>query len=364
MGEVERAHRQGRLFQALKACPSIREAAKASGIPKSTAWEWIKSGKQLKSQPTPSSSRRKGALSPAADALCYQLLSDSTTSEVANELHQQGSTEGVVVKSTIIRAAQRHAAELGVKLRYSRGLPRKQLTARTKQLRLKFAQANQRTAWKSVMFTDRKKFQFKFPGEKVGRGKWIKGVEKHEANMVNHAACVNVYAGLTPFGLTILAEVAGTTGLKTEYTNQKGKAASNITAAEYGDVMRGTLLPQGQLFFSQGAGQSSWVFQQDNDPAHRHAHHAINAWNASKGSSIQLLKNWPPNSPDLNPIENVWSWMDAKLNSFGCSTFKEYKASVHQVAKLLPKGMISKLYSSMAGRMKLVLQSQGDKTGY
>lgn len=51
-----------------------------------------------------------------------------------------------------------------------------------------------------------------------------------------------------------------------------------------------------------------WRFQQDNDPAHRggpamdffHQHH------------IPLLR-WPPRSPDLNPIEHIWSFMVRKI---------------------------------------------------
>lgn len=364
MKDIDRTHLQGRLYQALRASPSIRKAAKAVGIPKSTAWEWKRKMATRRHQPSPFLPRRQGASDMSHDALCYQLLSDGTASDAARQLHEQGSTERVLHSTTVIRVARRHASVLGVKLRYSRGLPRKRLTARTKKLRLEFAHANQRTNWKSVMFTDRKKFLFRFPGEKVGKGKWIKGQEQHEASMVNHANGVNAYAGLTPFGLTIMAEVAGTTGMKTRHSNLKGMVASNITKAEYGDVLRDTLLPQGQLLFSQGAGQSSWVFQQDNDPAHKNAQHIINAWSKRKGSNVQLLMHWPPNSPDLNPIENVWAWMDAQLNKMGCSTFKEYQAAVHQVAKTVPRGMINKLYGSMAGRLKLVMQGQGEKTGY
>jgi hypothetical protein len=49
-----------------------------------------------------------------------------------------------------------------------------------------------------------------------------------------------------------------------------------------------------------------WFFQQDNDPAHRLASSYLKAWNAKHASSVQLLKNWPPNSPGLNLIENIW----------------------------------------------------------
>jgi hypothetical protein len=192
MKDVEKAYLQGRLFQALRASPSIRKAAKAVGIPKSTAWEWKMKMAKRRLQRSPLLPRRKGASDTSQDALCYQLLSDGTSSDAARQLHEQGSTERVLHSTTVIRAARRHASVLGVKLRYSRGLPRKRLTARTKRLRLEFAHANQRTNWKSVMFTDRTRFMYRFPGEKVGKGKWIKGLEQHEANMVNHAACVNL----------------------------------------------------------------------------------------------------------------------------------------------------------------------------
>lgn len=51
-----------------------------------------------------------------------------------------------------------------------------------------------------------------------------------------------------------------------------------------------------------------WRFQQDNDPAHR-------GWPAMKfleDHKIPLLK-WPPRSPDLSPIENIWSIMVRKI---------------------------------------------------
>jgi len=47
-----------------------------------------------------------------------------------------------------------------------------------------------------------------------------------------------------------------------------------------------------------------FVFQQDNAPSHR----ARATKNAFRELGIELVV-WPPYSPDLSPIENVWAWM-------------------------------------------------------
>jgi len=62
---------------------------------------------------------------------------------------------------------------------------------------------------------------------------------------VNHAACINMYLGITMFGITSPHVVAaGSTGMTTKYKNKKGFMARNITSDEYKDVLRGTFCPR------------------------------------------------------------------------------------------------------------------------
>jgi molybdate transport repressor ModE-like protein len=350
----------GRLLQAKAHEGSIRKAAKAVNIPYSTAWRWL----WKLNQPLAPKGIRKGALTALQRGAAFDKLSHASASEVAVQLFNEGIVERLLHKTTVIRAAKAHADEVGIPLKYSQGKPQKELSQATLKARLAFAKENAKTNWNLVLFTDRKKFGFKYPGVKVYKGKWLKGKEKHIAHQVNHAYTVNVYCGLSPHGMTVAHAVAGTKGLKSPYCNKQGKPAKNITAEEYEQVMKTTLLPGGRSLFTQGNGIGSWVFQQDNDPAHKDASKHLRAWNNKHKSSVRLLANWPPNSPDLSPIENVWAWMEAKLNALGCATFSQYKEAVMKISQQVPKSMLANLYKSMPRRLELVLANGGGKTGY
>lgn len=309
---------------------------------------------------------RKAVMNDAVTARAVQLLlSDvcGTAAGAAQELCDQGLTPNVLHKNTVIRSAKQYAQTNGYAIFAARGKPRKQLSADTKRKRLAFAKANRTRTWGTVMFTDRKKFLFTYPGARVRPSQWLRKGEIRQAATVNHALGVNVYAGISRYGITKCHVVAGTSKHKTTFTNKKGGIAKNITAAEYSDVLQSTLLPEGKRIFSvQSIG--TWTLQQDNDPTHKGAPAVVTAYNHKHMSSIGFLANWPPNSPDLNPIANVWAWVDQKVNAMGCKTCEEYSQTVLDQLKAVPKSMLVNLFDSMPKRMAKVIELHGDKTKY
>ncbi len=344
---------------------SVAKAARALDKDRSVVHRWVKRYREAGSVSPGKSTGRRRALrgAPAKTALQLLLEDGGTGDGVANKLHASGMTPKRVSAKTIIRAAKKEAIAQGTPIRAVRGSPAKQLTQTTMTKRLAFAKTNSTRSWGNVMFTDRKKFLFRHPGVMVRRVAWVKQGSSKDAYTVNNPQALNIYAGLTKHGMTKCHIVAGSSQHTTVHKNKKGERARNITASEYKDVLNTTLLPEATRIFST-TGVGSFVLQQDNDPTHRVASTTVATWNARHASSIKVLQDWPPNSPDLNPIENVWAYVQARVNALGCKSFMEFKKAVLDEMMAVPKSLISKLFKSMPKRVATVLGSGGGKTKY
>jgi hypothetical protein len=137
--------------------------------------------------------------------------------------------------------------------------------------------------------------------------------------------------------------------------------AKNITTSEYLDVLNHTLLPEGQRLFGKH-GISNWVLQQDNDPSHGGAGPIVKKWTKGHACSVSLLEKWPPNSPDLSPIENLWGVVAGKVNASGCTIFDEFSRVLQQQWQAVPQSMLINLVKSVPQRIKECINSGGDKT--
>ena len=138
-----------------------------------------------------------------------------------------------------------------------------------------------------------------------------------------------------PLWVTKLVVVAGSSKHKSKHLTTTGQPATNNTKGEYKEVLLYSLLPEGRRLFTS-AGLGTWVLQQDNDPAHGGAGDVIKGW---RHGGVSLLPNWPPNSSDLSPIENLWGWVQARVQARGCKTLEDYKAAVEEVWLGVPVSM-------------------------
>ena len=309
---------------------------------------------------------RKRALSEVAATRAHDLLLQDSmdgANMVALQLHKEGLTAAVRDKTTVIRAAKRVGVQLGRPIVALRGKPRKQLTETNMAQRLTFCKDNLERNWNNVMITDRKKFLFQYPGAKVKDVQWLEKGQQREARRVNHAEGVNVYASLTFFGVTSMHEVTGTSRLSTNFKTLKGIKSRSISQHEYESVLETTFLKEGRQIFKNHH-IDSWMLQQNGDGAHNKADIFIARWNRQHDGSIGLISNWPPNSPDLSPIENLWAWTQRRVNARACKTFDEFKAAVKEEWSEITTEMAAKYVASIPTRLHKCLEVNGKMTKY
>jgi hypothetical protein len=75
------------------------------------------------------------------------------------------------------------------------------------------------------------------------------------------------------------------------------------------------------------------------------------------------MQGWPGNSPDLNPIENVWGWMKQRIERLQLTTMEQLKAAVQEAWEAVPDSMLHNLMHGMKARMEKVLAEGGGYIG-
>jgi transposase len=68
------------------------------------------------------------------------------------------------------------------------------------------------------------------------------------------------------------------------------------------------------------------MYQQDNTPCHK----AKSVTELFKQNNINVLQ-WPARSPDLNPIENVWTVLDRKLTKEPVASAEDLRENLKQL---------------------------------
>ena len=102
-----------------------------------------------------------------------------------------------------------------------------------------------------------------------------------------------------------------------------------------------------------------WYFLHDNDKKFKSG--MVVEWCHNNGVTVM---DFPPYSPDLNPIENVWAFL--KYNSTRCNPqdVGELRKCIIEQWSKIPLAKLKKCIISMPKRCKAVIANNGYKTKY
>ena len=261
--------------------------------------------------------------------------------------------EGVIPKSVSVRTARRSVLKASS---YETPVPRPLLSASVKRKREAFSKRRFRVgnlvAIDSSIFTAY--------GYQPRRGRWVpRGTRPTQPKPVRSQK-LHVYAGISKYGKTKLIYVTGTTGTAKRYLKPGGKQLyDGVCAQEFQDIMKAQLYPQSKVLM-QRAGQPEPVFLLDGAPPHR----AAATTDFLRDQGIQYVHGWPPNSPDLNPIENLWAYLKRQVYAAPRKSVAELKAALEAAWAHVPNSLPKKLMASFRRRLNKCRQLNGEHTGY
>ncbi len=223
----------------------------------------------------------------------------------------------------------RHLTDLG----YRNALPLStpMLTTVHKQKRVEWARNHLNDNWKKTLFSDETAFQLFRNTIKH----WYKGARPIRP-MPKDRNKIFAWGGFC---------VKGTTSLFCFRRIMDGKFYTEILEKHIPEV-RSML-------------GNRWRLQQDNDPKHtsRIAKEFLD-------DNVPAVMDWPSNSPDLNPIENLWAIVKRSVELRRPKNLSELEVFLGEEWGKISNSLLINLVNSMPQRCKEVIEKNGERISY
>jgi len=258
----------------------------------------------------------------------------SSASKIRSVLLAKGAD---ISRRTVSR---RLVMDFGLKAHKPAKKPR--LTPAMKAKRLGFAEKYAKWTiqqWQQVFFSDESTVQqFTTRMHYVRRPTGKRYVERYTTQTMKHPPSVMIWGGMS---------VNGTAGL---FFLPPG---TTMNGQKYVDLLKEKLEVHMAIHKCN-------TFMHDGAPCHR----SKIVTQFLKSKKIQIL-DWPGNSPDLNPIENLWTVLKDKVSEKHPANTKELQEAIKAVWVLeLSAEYCRHLVESMPKRLEAVIKAKGGPTKY
>lgn len=258
-----------------------------------------------------------------------------TAKDIAQEINEEHQVE------VSAKTVGRRLDSFGLRARTIAKKP--WINAKNRKARIEFSMRHRHWSpedWERVLWTDESKFclfgsdgtrYMRRPDGQRYNPRYTEGTVKHGGGNVM------VYGAFAASGVGPLIKIDG---------RMDGLMFRNILADH--------TVPFGNANLS-----SDWVHQMDNDPKHRSK--LVQEWMTD--NHVRQLE-WPSQSPDLNPIENLWDGLGKAIGSRPHKNSHELFQDLQAEWQKLPNTLLCKLVHSMPNRIEAVIKAKGYPTKY
>lgn len=217
------------------------------------------------------------------------------------------------------------------------------VTAKNLKARLQFARGNMEKSlyfWRNTLWSDESKFcRFGSDGKKyVWRPQNEQHNPKYTTKTVKHGGGnVMVWASFSWHGVGPIVQIT-----------------TKMDRFVYRDIMQNHMLP-----FADDNMPLLWRFMHDNDP--KHTSGLVKRW--LEENKVSVLK-WPAQSPDLNPIENLWNDVEAHISKVKPKNLTVLWEEIQKSWYAISKERCRTLVDSLPRRCAAVIKNKGYPTKY
>lgn len=245
-------------------------------------------------------------------------------------------------KNPSLTTVKRRLREVGLDGRVARNKPK--LTKKQRLARLEWAKKYRswsKSDWEKVLWSDESPFTLFVKGGKVyvRRRQWEAYAPCCMQPTVKFGGGhINVWGCFSSQGVGDLYQIEGI-----------------MDGKKYREILKNHMAPTLRRL---GAG---FKFQHDNDP--KHTSKVVR--NYLSNAQFTVL-DWPSQSPDLNPIENLWGRIKHRLRklTIGPSSLDEVYAFVKREWESMEQDYLLTLIHSMPSRIEAVIANKGYATKY
>ena len=261
------------------------------------------------------------------------VLRDPGTSSA--RIQQLAADIGIKVSTRTIRSWLQKEFKLPAR----RSAKKPMVTEGQRKLRFSFCQRYMNHSsdwWKQVMFTDESTFQqVRNCGSNYVRPPLGQRFNpKFTIKTVKHPPSIMCWGGITARGRGPLTMIP------------KGQT---VTAKSYIAILEEKLQQHMNI-------SNAKIFLQDSAPSHTAK--ITTKWFSD--NNITVLKDFPPNSPDLNVVENCWNFMKDKVSAHNPTSEKDLIRLLNAVWNTeITEEYCRKLVRSMPDRIRAVIKNKG-----